>query len=164
MGNLLSNRVSQVISPADLTATIGHLTAIETLFPWLVGLNTTERKTIPKIDSVNRDFVADAQNIIANNPDLFPAYFSAAELGKDFDLYNVLDEIIPVAERVLEKLKDTQMLAGSEAYISALTAYRLLQSAAGDGIPGTDVLYDRLKARFENQGGPGAPETPVTPE
>lgn len=44
------------------------------------------------------------------------------------------------------------MLAGSEAYITALTAYRLLQSAAQDGVPGADTLYDRLKDRFAEQG------------
>jgi hypothetical protein len=126
-------------------------------------LNVPERSSIPKIDSVNRDFVADAIDIINTDPDFFPAYFNSAEMEKDFELYNAIGRILPSLEQLVEKLRDTQMLAGSEAYISALTAYRLLQSAARDGVPGANSLYDSLKSRFENQGGPGAPEETPTP-
>lgn len=163
MANITSNRISQAISDAQKTTVIDSLKAVETELPWLIGLNVTERMTLPKISSANRDFVADAIDIILQNPDFFPAYFNTAELEKDFNLYNLLNEIIPVAERVVEKLSDTQMLAGSEAYVTALTAYRLLQSAAQDGIPGADALYDRLKSRFENQGGSGGSEETTNP-
>lgn len=152
MGNITSNRVSQDMTDLQKTTVIADLVQVETELPWLIGLNVDERVTIPKINAANRDFVADAIDIIGNNAGFFPAYFNAAEQQKDFKLFNQLNEIIPVAERVLEKLRDTQMLAGSEAYITALTAYRLLQSAAQDGVPGADTLYDRLKDRFAVQG------------
>ena len=163
MGNITSNRVSETISDAQRVAVIDFLKSVETELPWLVGLTVDERVAIPKVNAANRDFVADAIDIIRQNPGLFPSYFNAAELEKDFELYNTMNEIIPVAERVLEKLSDTQMLAGSESYISALAAYRLVQGAAKDGVPGTDVLYYRLKERFENQGGKGDDKEEPTP-
>jgi hypothetical protein len=45
-------------------------------------------------------------------------------------------------------MEDTQMLAGSEAYSSALTAYKLFQAASEAGLKGSDAIYDSLKARF----------------
>ena len=61
--------------------------------------------------------------------------------------------------QILEKINDTQLLAGSEAYTSALTVYKLFGSAADAGIPGTDTIYDLLKQRFAGQGGTGKPAT-----
>ncbi|UPT69585.1 MAG: hypothetical protein M0D53_10425 [Flavobacterium sp. JAD_PAG50586_2] len=58
-------------------------------------------------------------------------------------------------KQTLEKLQDTQLLAGSEAYASGLTIYKLFGSAADAGIPGADAIYDQLKQRFAGQGGPG---------
>lgn len=49
---------------------------------------------------------------------------------------------------MLEKLEDTQILAGSEAYVSALTGYKLFGAAADAGLPGADAIYDSLKTRF----------------
>ena len=167
MSNIFESRVSQILTPAEEATVVSSLETVETTLPWLIGLTTQERMSIPKIDSINRDFVADAIDIIIHNTNLFPAYFNVLELEKDFTLYNNLAQVLPIAERVHEKLQDTQMKAGSEAYITALAAYRLLQAAAKAGVPGTDVLVARLKARFENQGNQGGgneeEETPTPP-
>ena len=48
------------------------------------------------------------------------------------------------------------MLAGSEAYVTALAAYRNFEAAAKAGIQGADTIYELLKARFSGQGGTGA--------
>lgn len=40
------------------------------------------------------------------------------------------------------------MLAGSEAYISSLTSYRMFGAAASAGVPGADSIYETLKARL----------------
>jgi hypothetical protein len=62
-----------------------------------------------------------------------------------------------------EKLDDTQMLAGSEAYITALAAYRNFDAAAKAGIQGADTIYNHLKERFKGQGGAGNTNTPPNP-
>lgn len=53
-------------------------------------------------------------------------------------------------------------MAGSESYVSALTAYKLFGSAADAGVPGADAIYNQLKQRFAGQGGTGT--TPTNPE
>ena len=44
------------------------------------------------------------------------------------------------------------MIAGSEAYASALTAYRLFEAAAKAGVLGADAAYIPLAERFAGQG------------
>ena len=58
----------------------------------------------------------------------------------------------------IRKLNDTQMIAGSEAYVTALTAYRLFDAAAKAGVAGADTVNDLLKVRFADQGS-SAPKT-----
>ncbi len=81
-----------------------------------------------------------------------PSYFSGAETQKDLDLFDVLDEFVLLAAQLFERLRDTQILAGSEAYVSALTAYRLIAAAAAAGLPGADSVYQSLKKRFTDNG------------
>ena len=64
-----------------------------------------------------------------------------------------------------EQLLDTQILAGSDAYATALMIYRLAESAAKAGLPGADTLYQTLRQRFVAQGTPAAaPPGPVAPK
>jgi hypothetical protein len=80
-------------------------------------------------------------------------------MQNDLSLFTQLDEIILLVKQLLERLEDTQMLAGSEAYTSALAVYRLISSAADAGVPGADAVNAQLKARFAGQGGAGTPAT-----
>ena len=86
------------------------------------------------------------------NPSFLPAYFSVAELKKDLTLYQQLDPLLLEINKLAEKIDDTQMLAGSEAYVTALAAYRNFEAAAKAGIQGADTIYELLKARFAGQG------------
>ena len=88
----------------------------------------------------------------ANNPHLVPSFVDSTEMRKDLVLYKQLDEVHNLMEQLQEKIRDTQTLAGSEAYSSALMTYRLVQMAAEAGVPGADSAYDQLRQRFAGQG------------
>jgi hypothetical protein len=47
-----------------------------------------------------------------------------------------------------EKLDDTTMEAGSEAFSAALVFYNAVKAAAKAGVPGMKVVADDLQARF----------------
>jgi hypothetical protein len=64
-------------------------------------------------------------------------------------------------EDYLDKVRDTQYLAGAEAYAVCLIYYKILEAAAKAGIAGAAERYNRLKVRFEGQGGPGTPTPPA---
>lgn len=163
MSNITNNKLSVTLTQVQIDAVKAAINTIQTNLPMLVGLTNEERKTIPKIDVNNKIFVEDAINAMENNPSFLPAYFNVTELKKDLTLFEQLEPLLLEINKIAEKLDDTQMLAGSEAYITALAAYRNFESAATAGIPGADSIYNLLKARFTGQGSTGSTNTNNTP-
>ena len=157
MSNLSNNRIDTVISDADLAKVNTALNDIESTLSFLIGLTVEERVQLPKINVVNKSFTQDAINAVANNSAMLPAYLDKTAMEKDMDLYLQLDKLAIRIRQLLEKIDDTQMLAGSEAFVAALTAYKLFAAAAAAGVAGSDAVYDTLKERFAGQGGSGTP-------
>jgi hypothetical protein len=152
MSNINDNRLNVTMTPAQITAVKAALQTIQTNMPFLTGLTVEERIALPKINVSNKAFTEDAINSALNNANMIPSYFSTTNLQTDYNLYVQLDELILLVDQVAERISDTQMLAGSEAYVSALASYRLFGAAADAGVQGADAIYDRLKNRFANQG------------
>jgi len=150
---ITSNRLSVTLTPAAITAVKTAIATVNTQLPFLLGLTSAERKAIPKIDVNNKVFVEDALTAINNNTGILPSYINATEIGKDLELFEQLDELVQLVGQLYDKLKDTQMLAGSEAYVSSLVAYKLFASAADAGLPGAESIYNQLKQRFTVSGG-----------
>ena len=161
MSNLSNNRLNVTATTAQITAVKTALQAVTTNLPFLIGLTTEERIALPAIDVNNKAFTEDAINAGVNNASLIPSYVSVATMQNDMTLFSQLDEIIILIKQLLEKLEDTQLLAGSEAYTSALVLYKLFGSAADAGVPGADAITAQLKQRFAGQGGTGT--TPTNP-
>jgi hypothetical protein len=152
MSNINDSCLNVRMTPAQITAVKAALQTIQTNMPFLTGLSVEERIALPKLNVSNKAFTEDAIYSAVNNTNMFPSYFSTANLQTDYNLYVQLDELILLVDHVAERISDTQMLAGSQAYVSALASYRLFGAAADAGVPGADAIYDRLKSRFANQG------------
>ena len=157
MANLTNNRINTTATAAQVTAVKTALQTIAANLPFLVGLTTEERIALPSINVSNKAFTEDAINAGVNNPTLIPSYVSVVNMKNDMLLFTQLDEIIMMTKQLLEKMEDTQLLAGSEAYTSALTLYKLFGSAADAGVGGTDAIVSQLKQRFAGQGGSAIP-------
>jgi len=159
--SIQSNRISIVLDDAKIASIRKAFETLEQTLDFITGLTVEERVTLPKISVANRSFVMDSQSALQNNGSFMPAYLDVAELSKDITLYNQLQEFTLRAAQLSEKLADMQMLAGSEAYVTALTVYRLFGAAAKAGLPGADAIYNSLKERFAGQGGnSGKDDTP----
>lgn len=154
MSNLTNNRVNITMTAAQITAVKIALQTIQTNMPFLLGLTIDERRFLPKINVVNKAFTEDAINAVANNSASIPAYLNVAQMQNDMLLFTQLDELATLFRQLLEKTEDTQMLAGSEAYVAALASYKLFAAAAESGVSGADAIYEGLKMRF-NQGQTG---------
>ena len=83
---------------------------------------------------------------------MLPAYVNVPEMLKDFDLYRFLEQVLQPIAQLYEKVRDTQILAGSEAYTIALVAYKQFQIAVASGMPGMDTIVAQLSERFSGQG------------
>lgn len=152
MSNLFQNLLDITMTDPQLTQFRDGITQAQDAAPFLIGLTTEQRQTIPKIAAGNLNFVQDSLSAMQDNSDMLPAYMNNSNLATDLTLYQQLDPLVQLVGQLYEKLRDTQMMAGSEAYISALAFYRMVEAAAKAGLPGADTVYEQLKQRFEGQG------------
>lgn len=121
---------------------------IESKLPFLINLTPEERHNLPKMGDKTSAFVEKALELALQNPNLVPPYVNVEELRKDFELSNNLRDILNAIAILYEKLSDTYMAVGSEAYVAALAFYNSAKAAAKINVPGTDYIVDELGKRF----------------
>ncbi len=158
MTNIGNNRVNARLNSDDVTAIKQAIQEISYRMPFLLGLTLEGRKKFVKINRSNKLFVADALEVARENPSVLPYYLTVNDLENDYILFLQLNEILLPLEQLYEKGRDTQIMAGSEAYQTSLVLYKLTRVAAEAGMPGMDTGHARLKVRFEGQGPQGGAE------
>ena len=104
-------------------------------------------------------FVNKAFEYAYQNPKIVPSFLDLTEFGKDAAAVTNLKKVLIPLEQLSEKLSDTNLLAGSEAYMAALAFYNAVKGAAKAGEPGMKNIYDDLQSRFPGRGGNSAPKT-----
>lgn len=159
MANLNPNRLSVVMSAQDMADVLAALDVLKTKMPFLTALTKEEMMSLPKIDVSNYDFVKETMMVMQTENVPLPPHVNLAEISRDFELFEQLNEISLRVEQISTLVTHTRTLAGSEAYVSSLFVYRIVQAFADAGVPGYAALYDRLKQRFAGQGGSGSPTT-----
>ena len=143
------NLISLQIPVEDQTAINDALNVIQTkLMPHLVDLTATQRMELPKMGDKTYAFVTKAYTHIEQNPTLVPAYLDTEQMKIDLDAVSELKKLLTPLKQLTDLVDDSMLLSGSEAYISSLHFYNYLKGASKAGVPGTDVIYDDLKARF----------------
>ncbi|MES2474890.1 MAG: hypothetical protein V4640_03845 [Verrucomicrobiota bacterium] len=153
--------IDAAVSDTQRTAVFSALTTIESNLTFLVNLTAQERKALPKMGSATQSFVSKAMEIADNNPQFVPPYVNLPAMRKDYDLAVRLQGIEMQLASLHEKVSDTNLAAGSEAYVTGLTIYNSLKAAAKINIPGAKALAAELAERFEQTSdAPDAP-TPV---
>ena len=149
------NRISQEITAAQKAAIVSAAGALKTALTGItINLTKDERQSLPKIADKTLAFDEKCKAYMASRPDLVPSFLDTAELAKDRklidDLLPCLREIAPICEG----LEDTISLAYTDVYVADLAFHQNVKQAAKRGVPGTDTIYDDLKARF-----PGRPQS-----
>ena len=94
------------------------------------------------------NFVEKSHAYASENPSFVPKYLQMDDFDIDYadacDLWALYTRV----RQLEEGLADTQMIAGSEAYQTALVFYNSVKTAASNGVPGTKAVYEELKKRF----------------
>lgn len=121
---------------------------IESKLPFLINLTSDERHSLPKMGDKTVAFVDKAIELAQRNPALVPPYVNLDELARDFELANKLRDIVNAITVLYEKISDTYLAVGSEAYVAALAFYNSAKAAAKLNVPGTDVIVNELGKRF----------------
>jgi hypothetical protein len=157
--------IDATLSETERADILDAINLIVSKMPFLINLTPSERQTLPKMGNVSQSFVSKALEIATNNPQFIPPYVSINELRKDYQLSTQLQGIRMQVASLLEKISDTNIAVGSEAYVTALMVYNSLKAAAKINAPGADAFLAELSARFALDSNPDTPgpEVPAVP-
>lgn len=86
------------------------------------------------------------------NPRVVPDFLDQVEFEKDVVAVNELRRVLIPLQQLYEKLNDTTLQAGSEAYTASLIFYNAVKGAAKAVEPGMKTVYDDWQARFLGRG------------
>src|SRR3990172_5341317 len=113
-----TNQINNEFTPLQETGINTAFADIDTNFPFAVNLTKDERGSIPNIDNERYPYAQRTMDIHApNNPNLVTGFAGTyAEAQKDWHLVNQCEAFKQKALMFIEKLNDTQPLAGSEVY------------------------------------------------
>ena len=154
MGNLTENRLDEVLDETTLTNLTTAISTFEGLLPE-GSLDDEQRKNFNAINVNNKVFTEDVLTEMQNTgAGILPPYLSESALRNDFQLFEQLDGMESRLNTALRKVSDLKRIAGHEAYSMALNVYKSYGDANKAGISGAKESYERLKARFEDQGTP----------
>jgi len=144
--------ISAELKPAEKNEILDLINQINQKLPFLINLTPEERQSLPKMGDKTLPFVEKSLELAEQNKGLVPPYINLDELRKDFELAVALRDIVNAVAQLYEKVSDTYIAAGSEAYIASLQFYNSAKIAAKSNVPGTDVIVNELGKRFVGQG------------
>lgn len=149
------------ITDTQRTAVFTAIADIESNLAFLINLTPQERQSLPKMGNSTQSFVSKALEIASNNPQFVPPYVDLAAMQKDYDLAVRLQGIEMQLASLCEKVADTNLAAGSEAYVTGLTLYNSIKAAAKVNVPGANALASELAERFVQTSAPSNPPPTV---
>ena len=122
-----TNQISTSIPKQDLKEILDAIEFINRKVPGLVTLSAEEKASLPKMKSNTIDFVNECLAIAKNNPEIVPENVDIPEIIKDVELVKAANEILNPLKALTKKLKDSVLLAESEAYLPSIAIYNSAQ-------------------------------------
>ncbi len=156
--------INVILSDADLKEVRQAVATIQQKLPFLITLNTTERKRLFKMGDKRLTFVQTSLNAAQNNRNILPASFDLDGFSNDYRLATSLMEIEMLLNQLSEQVDDTLLAVGSEAMTSSLTVYDYVKTAAKKtpGLKGiAEQLGNLFRAMKSRTPKAAATETPV---
>lgn len=151
------NLISGEITAQQMERFEALMTEMETLFAHvLIGLAAEDRRTYGVMGDRTRVFAGHAQALVHGHGSLFPASVDVVEFDRDLALH---DAVLRMQRRLTpfyEKLGDTAVAAGYDAYQHALEVYAFAKVATPNA--GVEVLVREMKQLFKRTRRAASPE------
>jgi hypothetical protein len=125
---MYSNLISTSISEEQINEITRAIDRINAQLPSLVTLSSEEISSLPKVSYKNIDFIHEVLDFADTYPDLIPPHIDVQEIRKDLRLIESLARILKPMKKLVKKLEDSTLLAGSEAYIPSLAIYNSVKA------------------------------------
>lgn len=144
------NSVSIDISEEDLTEINNAIATLKAkLSPYLIAITPAERQAVPKMSDGTIPFVEKAMDYAREDAQFLPPYTDLDEVHKDWNAVKNLVPMLRDIQQVESNLNDTVMVAGSEAYLGALSYYNSVKYATKLNVADAKIIYEDLKQRFQ---------------
>ncbi len=148
----MENKISFVISPEAAANINKAIAMIDENLPELINLTADDRRSLPKMGDKSYAFVSKAFEYARQMPNVVPDYLDMSEFERDVNGFANLRKVLNPLARLVEKLDDTTLLTGSEAYTAALVFYTAIKGAEKAGEPGMKTVYADLQSRYPGRG------------
>lgn len=156
------NKLDITFTDLQVAAIDGAFNTIEANFTFAQNLTEAEKKANPTIDNTRYPYVQrTVLNHMVNLPQLVSGFAgTAGNADRDFTVYNQLEQIKQKAILLINRITETQDVAGAELYAFVRGVYDMAKSADDNNVPGAKAVVDDLKVLYEGQGSQPTPPTP----
>ena len=144
-------KISAEIPQEQETQVLQYVKDIESHLPFLVDLNSKERIRLAKLSRGRVDMVDCSFIHATSSPRYLPSFVTLGGFKKDVDLRDCLQRIGAEIDSLKEKIDDTILLVGSEAYRSARLFYKIVKAAAGVGEEDAERIAKDISCHFKKK-------------
>lgn len=124
-----SNSISTSIPSNVVAEVIKGINEIDKKLSGLGNLSKEEKDSLIHMDEEKEPFIMKVLEEAENNPDLVPPGFDLNELRRDVSLIKATQAILEPLKKLVQKLEDSALMAGSEAYVPSLFLYNVMKNA-----------------------------------
>ena len=115
---------------------------------YATNLTTEERRSTWKLGPQSLPFVNEVKICVNEYPEYRAGFFDTEKFEKDLNFSiqatGLANELAPV----LEKLTESAMAAGADAFAAARTFYETVRAGVKANRPGADAILERLEKVF----------------
>lgn len=147
------------LSADQQQAVFGLIAQIQGQLPFLIDLNTEERRALPKLGDKSRAFVDQGLVMATQNSGILPRNFDINEYQRDVALVRQLEPVVAALGQLQGRLEDTLLAAGSDAYSQTLLVYQAAKLAGKNG--SLDQHLEGLSRRFARKSPNSATSSPT---
>ena len=145
----MNNKISFALTDEEKNRVNQALEALQSILkPKLISLAASDKRELPKMGDKTLAFVEKSLEYAGMYPGFIPDFIDVQEAKTDLERVKELRQLLMPLERITNEIDDTLTLAGSEAYSSSLSVYKVLKNAACMGQPGAAEASYELRSRF----------------
>lgn len=143
-----NQKISYELSEESYGQIAQNIRSLDSLLTFAVNLTKEDRRKYQTMGDKTVTFVEKGVQYVDERPDLVPPYLDIPEFKRDLKLAKQLKELLIMVEPVVEKISDSYLAAGADAYEWARKLYSYVKTAANSGAPGSDTIAAELKKRY----------------
>lgn len=153
---MTQNLVSLTLSAKNLDALDGAIATLEQEVAAFVSLAPEVVRGLVKMGDKSEQFCRQTAMVLAQNGDILPPSFQAAEMQADLTAFDALRPRLLRLQEVVAKMEDTRIALGSDILMASLEGYSLMKMfGKGEGLEALRQAMLVRRPAHRGRGGEG---------